>query len=75
MRLALIGATGMVGRTMIQVIEERGLKLDEFYPVASEKSKGTEVFVNGKSYKTITLPEAVELDLDYVLFSAGGRRF
>jgi aspartate-semialdehyde dehydrogenase len=72
MKLALIGATGMVGRTMIQVIEERGLQLDQFYPVASEKSRGTEVFVHGKPYATITLDEAVEKDLDYVLFSAGG---
>jgi aspartate-semialdehyde dehydrogenase len=72
MRVAVVGATGLVGRTIIKVLEERNFKVDEFIPVASERSKGMEVTFRGKSYKVITPAEAVAVKPDIALFSAGG---
>ncbi|MBR9861362.1 aspartate-semialdehyde dehydrogenase [bacterium] len=72
MNLALVGATGMVGRTMLQVLEERNIQVDEFYPVSSARSKGQSVFLFGKEYKCITLEELMDKEIDYALFSAGG---
>ena len=72
MNLAVVGATGMVGRTMLQVLEERGVEASNLYLVASEKSKGTKVRYRNQEFETITLNEAIEKDLDYALFSAGG---
>lgn len=72
MNLAVVGATGMVGRTMLEVLKERSIDFSNLYLVASDKSKGTSVSFNGKNYTTITLSQALNLDLDYALFSAGG---
>ncbi len=72
MKVAVVGATGMVGRTMLQVLEEKNIKVEQLFPVASAKSKGTMVQFNGKSYPTITLEEALTRDIDVALFSAGG---
>lgn len=72
MKLALVGATGLVGRVMIEVLEERKFPVTEFYPVASERSLGREVFLNGKPYKVISMQEAIGLKPDIALFSAGG---
>ncbi len=72
MNLAIVGATGMVGRTMLQVLEERNIEVENLYPVASKASKGSPIFYMGKEYKTTTLEEVLELPLDYALFSAGG---
>lgn len=72
MKLALVGATGMVGRTMLQVLEERDIRVEEFYPIASSKSKGQHVMLFGKAYETITLEEAMDKEIDVALFSAGG---
>lgn len=72
MKLALVGATGMVGRTMLQVLEERGISVDEFYPVASARSKGNLITFGGKQYPAITLEEAMDKEIDVALFSAGG---
>ena len=72
MNLAVVGATGMVGRTMLQVLEERGVEASNLYLVASEKSKGTKVRYRNQEFETITLNEAIEKDLDYALFSADG---
>jgi aspartate-semialdehyde dehydrogenase len=72
MNLAVVGATGMVGRTMLQVLKERNIGYTNLYLVASDKSKGTRIDFNGEQYQTITLSEALETDLDYALFSAGG---
>ncbi|HXP52665.1 MAG TPA: aspartate-semialdehyde dehydrogenase [Bacteroidia bacterium] len=72
MRVAVVGATGLVGRTIIKVLEERNFKVDEFIPVASERSKGMEVTFRGKAYKVITPAEAVAIKPDIALFSAGG---
>ncbi|MFY0643874.1 MAG: aspartate-semialdehyde dehydrogenase [Bacteroidia bacterium] len=72
MNLAVVGATGMVGRTMLQVLEEKRVQVNQLFPVASEKSKGTIVYLNGREFPTITLQEALEKDIDVALFSAGG---
>lgn len=72
MNLAVVGATGMVGRTMLEVLKERSIDFSNLYLVASDKSKGTSVSFNGKNYTAITLSEALNQDLDYALFSAGG---
>ncbi len=72
MRVAVVGATGMVGRIMLKVLEERNFPITELYPVASEKSVGKEISFKNKSYKVIGLKEAVSLKPDIALFSAGG---
>jgi len=70
-KIAVVGATGLVGRTMIKVLEERNFPIDQFIPVASERSKGMEVIFRGHSYKVRTLAEAVSEKPQIALFSAG----
>jgi len=70
-KVAVVGATGLVGRTMMKVLEERNFQMDEFIPVASERSKGMEVKFKGRSYKVRTLAEAVAEKPQIALFSAG----
>src|SRR5579863_6404141 len=72
MKIAVIGATGLVGRTMLKVLEERNFPVDNIIPVASEKSVGLEVTFKGKNYKVISLADAVKAKPDIALFSAGG---
>jgi len=72
MKVAVVGATGMVGKIMLKVLEERNFPITELYPVASEKSIGKEISFKNKSYKVIGLEEAVSLKPDLALFSAGG---
>lgn len=72
MRVAVVGATGLVGTKMMQVLEERNFPVTEFYPVASERSVGKEVTFKGKTYKVIGMQEAVNLRPDIAIFSAGG---
>lgn len=72
MKVAVVGATGMVGRVMMQLLEERKFPVTELIPVASERSAGMLVDFNGKQYKVVTLNQAVALKPDVALFSAGG---
>lgn len=72
MRVAVIGATGMVGRVMLEVLAQRGFPVTELFPVASDRSAGQKVMFNGKSYTLLTLAQAVEKKPDIALFSAGG---
>lgn len=72
MNLAIVGATGMVGRTMLQVLEEKGIKIDNLYPVASKASLGSQVSYNGVLYDVCVLEDVLNKDIDYALFSAGG---
>jgi len=72
MKIAVVGATGMVGDIILKVLEERNFEVTELYPVASEKSIGTEINFRNKKYKVIGLEEAVSLKPDLALFSAGG---
>ena len=72
MKVAVVGATGMVGNVMLQVLEERNFPITELIPVASEKSIGQTIVFKGKEYKVIGLAQAVSLKPDIALFSAGG---
>ncbi len=72
MRLALVGATGLVGREMIKVLEERAIRPSMFIPVASERSAGTKVRFHGTEHEVVTPAKAVALRPDVALFSAGG---
>ncbi|NNL15823.1 MAG: aspartate-semialdehyde dehydrogenase [Flavobacteriaceae bacterium] len=72
MKVAVVGATGMVGEVMRQVLAERNFPLTEFVPVASERSVGKEIAFNGKNYKVVGLQTAVEMKPDIAIFSAGG---
>jgi aspartate-semialdehyde dehydrogenase len=71
MKAAVVGATGMVGRTMIKVLEERNFPLSQLLPAASEKSVGKEVIFKGKPIKVISVMEAVESKPEFAIFSAG----
>ncbi len=72
MKVAVVGATGLVGTVMLKVLEERNFPLSELIPVASAKSAGKEIQFKGKSYKVVTVDEAIALKPDIALFSAGG---
>lgn len=72
MRIAVVGATGMVGEIMLKVLAERNFPVTELIPVASEKSVGKEVEFKGKFYKVVGLQTAVDMKADIALFSAGG---
>jgi aspartate-semialdehyde dehydrogenase len=73
MRVAVVGATGMVGEVMLQVLAERNFPVTELIPVASEKSVGKEIEFKGKKYKVVGLQTAVDMKADIALFSAGGQ--
>jgi aspartate-semialdehyde dehydrogenase len=72
MKIAVVGATGMVGEVMLQVLRERNFPVTELIPVASEKSVGKEIEFNQKTYKVVGLETAIEMRPDIALFSAGG---
>ncbi len=72
MKVAVVGATGLVGTKMLQVLAERNFPVDELIPVASEKSVGKEVEFKGKKYKVIGMQDAIDAKPDVALFSAGG---
>lgn len=72
MKVAVVGATGLVGGEMIKVLEERNFPVTEFIPVASEKSVGKEVIYKGKSYKVIGMEAAIAAKPQIAIFSAGG---
>jgi aspartate-semialdehyde dehydrogenase len=72
MKVAVVGATGLVGGMMLKVLEERNFPVTELIPAASEKSVGKEVMFKRKPYKVCSMAEAVNLRPDVALFSAGG---
>ena len=72
MRVAVVGATGMVGEVMLQVLAERNFPITELIPVASERSIGKEINFKNTSYKVVGLAQAVSLRPDIALFAAGG---
>ncbi|NHM05964.1 aspartate-semialdehyde dehydrogenase [Flavobacterium sp. CYK-4] len=73
MKVAVVGATGMVGEVMLQVLAERNFPVTELIPVASEKSVGKEIEFQGKNYKVVGMQTAVDMKADIALFSAGGQ--
>ena len=72
MKVAVVGATGMVGQVMLKVLEERNFPLTTLIPVASSKSIGKEISFKGKPYPIVSMQEALELKPQIALFSAGG---
>lgn len=72
MRIAVVGATGLVGQEMLKVLEERQVEFDDLYLVASPKSVGQKIVFKGKEYTIKSMEEAVELAPDIAIFSAGG---
>ena len=72
MKVAVVGATGLVGSVMLKVLAERNFPVTELIPVASAKSAGKEIEFKGKKYKVVTADEAIALKPDVALFSAGG---
>jgi aspartate-semialdehyde dehydrogenase len=72
MKVAVVGATGLVGSKMLQILAERNFPLTELIPVASEKSVGKEVEYKGKKYKVVSAQDAIAAKPDVALFSAGG---
>ena len=71
MKTAVVGATGMVGQTMIKVLEERNFPVTELIPAASEKSVGKEIKFRGKAVKVVSVKDAVDAKPDFAIFSAG----
>jgi len=72
MRVAVVGATGLVGTKMLQVLAERNFPVTELIPVASARSVGKEVIFKGKSYKVVGMEEGIAAKPAIALFSAGG---
>jgi len=72
MKVAVVGVTGMVGKVMLEVLDEQNFPITELIPVASERSKGKIVEYRGKSYEVVTIPESIEMKPDVAIFSAGG---
>lgn len=72
MKVAVVGATGMVGKVMLKVLKERDFPITELLLVASERSVGTKMTYNGQSISVIGLEDAVSARPDLAIFSAGG---
>lgn len=72
MKVAVVGATGLVGTKMLQVLAERNFPVTELIPVASERSVGKEVVFKGKGYKVVGMETAIAMQPAVALFSAGG---
>ncbi len=72
MKVAVVGATGLVGTKMLQVLAERNFPVTELVPVASEKSVGKEIEFKGKKYKVVSMTDAIAAKPAVAIFSAGG---
>ncbi|MFN8353058.1 MAG: aspartate-semialdehyde dehydrogenase [Spirosomataceae bacterium] len=72
MKVAVVGATGLVGGEMLKVLEERNFPVTEIIPVASEKSVGKKVSYKGTEYTVVGFEEAIKMKPDVAIFSAGG---
>jgi len=72
MKVAIVGATGMVGQVMLKVLAERNFPVTAIIPVASERSIGKEIEFKGEKFRVVSLQTAVEMNTDIAIFSAGG---
>jgi aspartate-semialdehyde dehydrogenase len=72
MKVAVVGATGLVGTKMLQILTERNFPVTELIPVASERSVGKEVEFKGKKYKIVSMTDAIAAKPNVAIFSAGG---
>ena len=71
MKIAVVGATGLVGSKMLQVLDEQKVQIDELIVAASERSVGKEIVFQGKTYKVVSVDEAIAARPDIAIFSAG----
>lgn len=72
MKIAIVGATGMVGQVMLSILEERNFPVTELLPVASDKSVGNKIIFKGKEIEIVSMQYAIDSNCDLALFSAGG---
>lgn len=72
MKVAVVGATGMVGQVMLKVLEERNLPITELIPVASERSVGKKVKFKDKEFTIVSMNDAIAVKPEIAIFSAGG---
>ena len=72
MKIAVVGATGLVGTKILEVLAERNFPVSELILVASEKSVGKEITYKGKAYKVVSMTDAIAMKPQIALFSAGG---
>ena len=72
MKVAVIGATGVVGSVLLQLLEKRKFPVEKIIPVASQKSVGNKISFNGQEYNVVSLNDAINMKPDIALFSAGG---
>jgi len=72
MKVAVVGATGLVGTKMLQVLAERNFPVTEIIPVASERSVGKEISFKGKAYKVVSMQDGIAAKPAIAIFSAGG---
>lgn len=72
MKVAVVGATGMVGQVMLKVLEERNFPVTELIPVASDRSVGKEISFRSKTFKIVSMATAIAMKPQIALFSAGG---
>ena len=73
MNVAIVGVTGLVGRTMLRVLEERNFPVSKLIPIASARSKGRIIDFKNKGYTITTLEDLAGEKIDLALFSAGGK--
>ena len=71
MKIAVVGATGLVGSKMLQVLDEQKVQIDELIVAASERSVGKEIVIQGKTYTVVSVDEAIDKHPDIAIFSAG----
>ncbi len=71
MKIAIVGATGLVGGKMIEILEERNFSLDKIIPIASKKSEGNLINFRGEKFKVNSLENSLNEEIDIALFSAG----
>lgn len=72
MKIAVVGATGMVGQIMLKVLEERNFPVTELIPVASEKSIGKKILFKGTEFEIVSMQDALDRKPEIAMFSAGG---
>lgn len=72
MKIAVVGATGLVGQKMLQILEERSFPVEELLPVASQRSVGKKISFGKRAYRVMSMEEAISKKPDIALFSAGG---
>ena len=72
MKVAIVGASGLVGQKILQIMSERKFPVDELLPVASERSVGKKIIYNDKEYTILSMEDAITAKPDIALFSAGG---